>query len=203
VISSATSAPAVLPSRSCAPSNAFAAVATTEIASDNLPMILSTSGLICGALLARAFGRAAHGSPSSPCRSCALTNPPCPPRYVRRSAFAGSHNLTPARRRDFTISTAKAVPVNVVLALIHVVMSLHQQSSEFLQRGQPNRMALDLRVFVPSVISRIPAPRFKIGPVTFEFIDPVTTSDFGGRCADPWGSMYRGAYKHRSNIRRF
>ena len=34
------------------------------------------------------------------------------------------------------------------------------------------------RVFVPCVISRTPAPRFKIGPVTFEFIDRVTTSDF-------------------------
>jgi hypothetical protein len=34
------------------------------------------------------------------------------------------------------------------------------------------------RVFVPCVISRTPAPRFEIGPVTFEFIDRVTTSDF-------------------------
>ena len=34
------------------------------------------------------------------------------------------------------------------------------------------------RVFVPCVISRTPAPRFEIGPVTFEFIDRVATSDF-------------------------
>lgn len=34
------------------------------------------------------------------------------------------------------------------------------------------------RVFVPCVISRTPAPRFDVGPVTFEFIDRVTTSDF-------------------------
>ena len=34
------------------------------------------------------------------------------------------------------------------------------------------------RVFVPCVISRTPAPRFEIGPVTFEFIDRVPTSDF-------------------------
>lgn len=33
-------------------------------------------------------------------------------------------------------------------------------------------------VFVPCVISRTPAPRFEIGPVTFEFIDRVATSDF-------------------------
>jgi hypothetical protein len=37
------------------------------------------------------------------------------------------------------------------------------------------------RVFVPCVISRTPAPRFEIGPVTFEFIDRVTTSDFHPR----------------------
>lgn len=34
------------------------------------------------------------------------------------------------------------------------------------------------RVFVPCVISRTPAPRFEIGPVTFEFIDSVATSSF-------------------------
>ncbi|MBB5442708.1 MULTISPECIES: hypothetical protein [unclassified Paraburkholderia] len=34
------------------------------------------------------------------------------------------------------------------------------------------------RVFVPCVISRTPAPRFEIGPVTFEFIDRVATSSF-------------------------
>ncbi len=34
------------------------------------------------------------------------------------------------------------------------------------------------RVFVPCVISRTPAPRFEIGPVTFEFIDRVVTSSF-------------------------
>ena len=34
------------------------------------------------------------------------------------------------------------------------------------------------RVFVPCVISRTLAPRFEIGPVTFEYIDRVTTSDF-------------------------
>ncbi len=34
------------------------------------------------------------------------------------------------------------------------------------------------RVFVPCVISRTPAPRFEIGPVTFEFVDRITTSDF-------------------------
>jgi hypothetical protein len=33
-------------------------------------------------------------------------------------------------------------------------------------------------VFVPCAISRTPAPRFEIGPVTFDFIDRVTTSDF-------------------------
>jgi hypothetical protein len=37
---------------------------------------------------------------------------------------------------------------------------------------------LPRRVFVPCVISRTPAPRFEIGPVTFEFIDRVATSDF-------------------------
>ena len=57
VISSPTSAPAVLPSRSCAPSKALAAVATTEMASDNLPMISSISGLTGGALFARVLGR--------------------------------------------------------------------------------------------------------------------------------------------------
>jgi hypothetical protein len=40
------------PSRSCAPSNAFAAVATTEIASDNLPIISPTSGFNRDTLLA-------------------------------------------------------------------------------------------------------------------------------------------------------
>lgn len=34
------------------------------------------------------------------------------------------------------------------------------------------------RVFVPCVISRTPAERFEIGPVTFEFIDALSTSDF-------------------------
>lgn len=34
------------------------------------------------------------------------------------------------------------------------------------------------RVFVPCVISRTREPRFEIGPVTFEFIDRVATSDF-------------------------
>jgi hypothetical protein len=34
------------------------------------------------------------------------------------------------------------------------------------------------RVFVPIVISRAQALRFQIGPVTFEFIDRVRTSDF-------------------------
>jgi hypothetical protein len=38
--------------------------------------------------------------------------------------------------------------------------------------------ALPRRVFVPCVISRTPAPRFEIGPVTFEFIERVATSDF-------------------------
>ena len=47
-----TSAPALLPSRSCAPSNAFAAVAITEIASDNLPIISEISGFTGGTLLA-------------------------------------------------------------------------------------------------------------------------------------------------------
>jgi hypothetical protein len=45
------------------------------------------------------------------------------------------------------------------------------------------------RVYVPCVISRTPAPRFEIGPVTFEFIDRVATSDFspqsGGGAASP------------------
>ena len=34
------------------------------------------------------------------------------------------------------------------------------------------------RVFVPCVISRISAPRFEIGPVVFEFVEYVMTSDF-------------------------
>jgi hypothetical protein len=34
------------------------------------------------------------------------------------------------------------------------------------------------RVFVPCVISRTAAPRFEIGPITFEFVDRVVTSDF-------------------------
>jgi hypothetical protein len=34
------------------------------------------------------------------------------------------------------------------------------------------------RVFVPCVISQISAPRFEIGPITFEFIDRITMSDF-------------------------
>jgi hypothetical protein len=34
------------------------------------------------------------------------------------------------------------------------------------------------RVFVPCVISRTPAPRFEIGPITFEFIDRIEKSDF-------------------------
>ena len=34
------------------------------------------------------------------------------------------------------------------------------------------------RVFVPCVIFRTSAPRFEIGPVTFEFIDRLATSDF-------------------------
>jgi hypothetical protein len=38
--------------------------------------------------------------------------------------------------------------------------------------------SLPRRVFVPCVITRISAPRFEIGPVTFEFIDRITTSDF-------------------------
>jgi hypothetical protein len=38
--------------------------------------------------------------------------------------------------------------------------------------------ALPRRVFVPCVISRTPAPRFEIGPVTFEFIERVATSNF-------------------------
>lgn len=36
--------------------------------------------------------------------------------------------------------------------------------------------ALPLHVFVPCLISHTPAPRFEIGPVTFEFIDRVATS---------------------------
>jgi hypothetical protein len=43
----------------------------------------------------------------------------------------------------------------------------------FADRASPRR------VFVPCVISRTPAPRFEIGPVAFEFIDHVTTSNFG------------------------
>ena len=58
MISSPTSAPAVLPSRSSAPSNAFAALATTEIASESRPKISSISGLTGGALFARVLGRA-------------------------------------------------------------------------------------------------------------------------------------------------
>jgi hypothetical protein len=34
------------------------------------------------------------------------------------------------------------------------------------------------RVFVPCLITRTPAPRFQIGPVTFEFSDRIATSDF-------------------------
>jgi hypothetical protein len=39
------------------------------------------------------------------------------------------------------------------------------------------------RVFVPCVISRTPAARFEIGPVTFEFIDRIEMSDFYPRDA--------------------
>ena len=38
--------------------------------------------------------------------------------------------------------------------------------------------AIPQRVFVPCVITRVAAPRFEIGPVTFEFIDRVSSSDF-------------------------
>ena len=38
--------------------------------------------------------------------------------------------------------------------------------------------ALPRRVFVPCVISRTTAPRFEIGPIVFEFIDRLPTSDF-------------------------
>ncbi|MCP2221699.1 hypothetical protein [Bradyrhizobium elkanii] len=34
------------------------------------------------------------------------------------------------------------------------------------------------RIFVPCLLARTPAPRFAVGPVTFEFIDNVVTSDF-------------------------
>ena len=48
--------------------------------------------------------------------------------------------------------------------------------------------ALPRRVFVPCVISRTSAPRFEIGPVTFEFIERVATSDFypHGSGERPW-----------------
>ena len=39
-------------------------------------------------------------------------------------------------------------------------------------------LALARRVFIPCVISRTSAPRFEIGPVTFEFIDRLATSNF-------------------------
>jgi len=38
--------------------------------------------------------------------------------------------------------------------------------------------AMPRRVFVPCLITRTPAPRFEIGPVTFEFSDRIATSDF-------------------------
>ncbi|WP_156437500.1 MULTISPECIES: hypothetical protein [Burkholderia] len=38
--------------------------------------------------------------------------------------------------------------------------------------------AIPRRVFVPCLITRTPAPRFEIGPVTFEFSGRVATSDF-------------------------
>ncbi len=44
--------------------------------------------------------------------------------------------------------------------------------------------ALPRRVFVPCVISRTPAPRFEIGPVTFEYIDDITASNVYPRSAD-------------------
>jgi hypothetical protein len=34
------------------------------------------------------------------------------------------------------------------------------------------------RVFVPCVLTPWAAPRFEIGPVTFVYIDEITTSDF-------------------------
>jgi hypothetical protein len=37
--------------------------------------------------------------------------------------------------------------------------------------------AIPRRIFVPCVISRTPAPRFEIGPVAFEFVDNLATSD--------------------------
>lgn len=40
------------------------------------------------------------------------------------------------------------------------------------------------RVFVPCLITRTMAPRFEVGPVTFEFIDRVKTSDFWPRGDD-------------------
>lgn len=47
------------------------------------------------------------------------------------------------------------------------------------------------RVFVPCVISRTPAPRFEIGPVVFEFVDRLATSDFY-----PHGGAERGLDRH-------
>ena len=49
--------------------------------------------------------------------------------------------------------------------------------------------AIPRRIFVPCVISRTPAPRFEIGPVAFEFVDNLATSDLylysqGGGDAD-------------------
>lgn len=48
------------------------------------------------------------------------------------------------------------------------------------------------RVFVPCVISRTPAGRFEIGPVTFEYIDTLMTSDFCPYSGDDISQGRRG-----------
>jgi hypothetical protein len=73
VISSPTSAPAVLPSRSSGSSSAFAAVATTEIASES-PDRADCHKLIGPQKLAEGAG-AAHSALSV---TCAQTNRHCP-----------------------------------------------------------------------------------------------------------------------------
>lgn len=48
------------------------------------------------------------------------------------------------------------------------------------------------RIFVPCLLARTPAPRFAVGPVTFEFIDRVITSDFYPKQAGKAGLDHSG-----------
>jgi hypothetical protein len=49
------------------------------------------------------------------------------------------------------------------------------------------------RIFVPCLLTRTPAPRFEVGPVTFEFIDNVKTGDFYPKDAGKAG-LDRGGF---------